>query len=655
LSFTSFFKRLPLAVKLMLIGLIPLILLIYLSTQLISEQDKKLDLLNGYMKRINQSSDISQLSTELQAERRYSFEHALRGGLKNEMIRQRDYTDTALQKLKSNYSETLGDFQAYTFISDINGFRNSFDNGKVSANAIMHYYTTAVFRLNTMNTVAVVNNPYLEPVYQDMISQKIISEMITYLAIIRTNIYNVLYTKKYMVETLMGTLGTYDVYKTYERELMLKAPPDLLSDFNHLKKNSTLRPTLTYIDTVFKTYRFDSTYSYQEWWNISLSGVDQLRRLQENLLNKVQQRINKIYNQQQKARSRTILLITLMIILGIGIILYTTRSITIMLLELKKAAQRIAQGATGIHLQNISNDVIGSLSDSILRIDKANRTLADAAESIGKGKFDVPVKPRSKEDVLGNAIIQMKNDLQRFTGEMIELEKRKDTFITMASHELKTPITSIKGYVQLLLKMVNEQYKKGENISRPLLHTSLLTIDKQVSKLTRLITELLDLSKIETGQFDLNRQRFNLNDLVVETIKDLQQTTSNHLISFENGVVIDINADRDRIGQVITNILTNAIKYSPRADKIEVQIYPVEGREIAVSIRDYGIGIEKNDQHKIFERFYRAEGDKEKTFPGFGIGLFIASEIIQRHKGKIKVDSEPGKGSVFTVILPLKG
>jgi signal transduction histidine kinase len=342
-----------------------------------------------------------------------------------------------------------------------------------------------------------------------------------------------------------------------------------------------------------------------------------------------------------------------MMFLGIAVILYTIRSITTMLLELKKAAQKIAQGATNIHLRNISNDVIGSLSESILRIDMANRDLANAAEDIGKGKFDVPINPRSQADVLGNAIIQMKNNLQRFTNEMIELEKRKDTFITMASHELKTPITSIKGYVQLLLKMVIDIDKKGEEFSRPLLHSSLLTIDKQVTKLTRLISELLDLSKIETGQFEMRIQQFSVNDLVAETVKDLQQITTHHRISLQNGLERKIQGDRDRIGQVLTNLLTNAIKYSPRSDKIELQVYPVGDKEIAISVRDYGIGIENSHQERIFERFYRVEGEKEKTYPGFGIGLFIASEIIHRHNGKIKVESEPGKGSVFTVILPV--
>jgi len=653
MRFNEFFKRIPLPVKLMLIGLIPLLLLTYLSVQLVSEQGNKLDLLGGYINRIQQSSDIDQLSYEIQVERRYSFEYALKGALKNEMMRQRKFTDTALDVVRKRYSSSLKNFTDYTFLSEFDVFRQRIDSGDAGPQAIMHYYTTAVFRLNTMNIVAGGTNVYLKNVYPDLIGQKILAEIITYITIIRINIYNALYTKKHMSEILMGTLGSYDVYKTYERELRQKTSPKTLRAYDSLCKNTELNPTIDYMDKLFRTLEFDSTYSSEQWWEVSLNAVNKLRQFQAQLRDEVELAINKIYNEQLRARNRSIIVVILMIIIGVGVIFYTTRSITLMLLDLKKAAQHISEGGTNIQLQKFTNDVIGSLSDSILRIDRANRNLAEAAEIIGKGKFDISIEPRSREDVLGNAIIRMKNDLHRFTNEMKELEKRKDTFITMASHELKTPITSIKGYVQLLLKMVNDIDKKGEELSRPLLHSSLLTIDKQVSKMTRLISELLDLSKIETGQFELRIQKFNLNDLVAETIKDLQQTTSHHQISLQNGMEFDIRGDKDRIGQVITNLLTNAIKYSPRSDKIEVQIYPLGREEVAISIRDYGIGIEKSEQNKIFERFYRAEGEEEKTYPGFGIGLFIASEIVNRHRGHIKVDSEPGKGSLFTVVLPV--
>ena len=653
MTFKSFFKKLPLSAKLMMIGLIPLVWLTYLSIVLISEQENKLNLLNGYITRIRQSSDITKLINALQLERRYSFEYALKGGPKKEMISRRNATDSVLKKLDTTYKATLGDFKEYTFLSNLTNHRLMIDSGKMNANAVMHFYTTAVFRLNTMTGVAAGNNVYLDPVYKELISQKILSEMITYLSIIRINIYNVLYTRTYMTETLLGTLGTYDVYKSYVNEFNQKASPAAIAHYMEILDNSTLRPTLTYIDTLFKTFHFDSTYDYQQWWDLSLEGITKLRQLQSNMLSNVEEKVNIIYTNEHKAKNRTIIVLIAMIVLGTAIIVFTIRSITLTLLDLKKATQRISEGETGLQLEKLSDDVIGTLSDAIMRIDRSNKTLAEAAEAIGKGKFDVEVEPRSKHDVLANAIIEMKEDLQRLTDERIEAEKRKDLFITMASHELKTPVTSIQGYIQLLLKMISDQNKKTEPLSKTVFLSSLLMVDKQVNKLKRLISDLLDLSKIETGQLQFNKEHFNLNELVSETIRSLQQTTESHLITFQNGVKAEIDGDRDRIGQVLINLLSNAIKYSPAAEKVEVTLYKASIEFVSVSVKDYGIGINADDQNKIFERFYRANGKEAQSYPGFGIGLFIAHDIIQKHKGSIAVKSEQNSGSTFTFSLPI--
>jgi PAS domain S-box-containing protein len=235
--------------------------------------------------------------------------------------------------------------------------------------------------------------------------------------------------------------------------------------------------------------------------------------------------------------------------------------------------------------------------------------------------------------------------------ELKKLEQRKDDFIKMASHELKTPITSINGYVQLLLNIYNEADEQRLQLSKQTVKSSLNTIAKQVVKLTRLISELLDLSRIESGKLELDKTAFDLRSMIEETVQDIRQTASKHAIILHNDFEGKIVADKDRIGQALLNLLTNAIKYSPNADLIEVFVEN-GNRSAIIKVKDYGIGIDKKDQQKIFERFYRVEGKSEQTFPGFGIGLFIASEIIQRHNGSIRVESEKGKGSVFTVTLP---
>jgi PAS domain S-box-containing protein len=232
------------------------------------------------------------------------------------------------------------------------------------------------------------------------------------------------------------------------------------------------------------------------------------------------------------------------------------------------------------------------------------------------------------------------------------LEQRKDDFIKMASHELKTPITSIKGYVQLLLVIYEEMNDEKLSASKGTVKSSLSTVSKQITKLTRLISDLLDMSRIETGKLDLNYSEFDPVLLVEETVQDIRHTSSRHNIIIHNEFEGTLEADRDRIAQVLINLLTNAIKYSPSSDTIDVFIRG-DNNSIAFSVADYGIGINKTEQVRIFERFYRVEGKNELTYPGFGIGLFIASEIVQRHQGTIQVKSEKDKGSVFTFKLPL--
>ena len=244
-----------------------------------------------------------------------------------------------------------------------------------------------------------------------------------------------------------------------------------------------------------------------------------------------------------------------------------------------------------------------------------------------------------------NGKIQMWVGTSTDIHEIKENEEQKDFFISMASHELKTPITTTKGYIQILMS-------KYQNNGDAFLNNSLETVNKQIITLTTLITELLDLSKIKTGSLQLMKEQFYITGLIKEIVKDLQHTSPDCVIDFTEREDASVFADKGRIGQVIINFLTNAIKYSPSCKEIAISS-KVANNMVSVAVKDGGIGINKSDQQKIFERFYRVAGKDEKTFPGFGIGLFIAAEIIQRHEGKIGVASEPGNGSVFYFSLPL--
>jgi PAS domain S-box-containing protein len=221
----------------------------------------------------------------------------------------------------------------------------------------------------------------------------------------------------------------------------------------------------------------------------------------------------------------------------------------------------------------------------------------------------------------------------------------RDDFISVASHELKTPITSVKIFTQVLQRhaAMNSDEKA---------HTSLTKMDKQIDKLTDLIYNMLNISKIQTGRLELNIKEFRFDDLVVEIVEILQQMTIKHKLVIVGKTNKMIYGDEDRIGQVLSNLISNAIKYSPGGDKIVITLTSKKN-QLGVSVQDHGIGMAKQHLHKIFNRFYRVSGAIDQTFPGMGIGLYISSEIIARHGGKLWAESTPGKGSTFFMTLPL--
>jgi two-component system sensor histidine kinase VicK len=226
-------------------------------------------------------------------------------------------------------------------------------------------------------------------------------------------------------------------------------------------------------------------------------------------------------------------------------------------------------------------------------------------------------------------------------------DQRKNDFIAMVSHELKTPLTSLKGYIQLL-KI------KSKDVEDPFVLSALYKANNQVDKMSDMIKGFLDVARIEGGKIHLDIQPFQIKELIDEAIEEVSSIAmrAHSIVSHacEDFIVV---GDRSKIEQVINNLLSNAIKYSPKADSIEITCEAIDGM-LQIGIKDKGMGIKPKDIKKLFERFYRVESDHTKEIGGFGVGLYICSEIISRHKGKLWVESEYGNGSTFYFTLPLK-
>lgn len=225
-----------------------------------------------------------------------------------------------------------------------------------------------------------------------------------------------------------------------------------------------------------------------------------------------------------------------------------------------------------------------------------------------------------------------------------EIIKQKDEFVGVVSHELKTPLTSIKAYIQLLQK------KYAASTDNDAI-TYLAKVNNQLNKLSTLINELLDVTRMESGKFKLDTHKFVLDELLDEVISDMQSISEKHKIIKKNDFKGKITSDRERLGQILINLISNAIKYSPNSNKVIVKV-EVQMKNLKICVRDFGIGISKTDQKKLFKRFFRAGGDKTNTFPGLGLGLYISQELAKRLGGFLSVSSIKGKGSTFCFTLP---
>ena len=240
--------------------------------------------------------------------------------------------------------------------------------------------------------------------------------------------------------------------------------------------------------------------------------------------------------------------------------------------------------------------------------------------------------------------------LSHFSGVVIEIteqkqdEIRKNDFIAMVSHELKTPLTSLKGYMQLLTS-------KAKKSADMFTINALERGNTQITKMTAMINGFLNVSRLESGKIYLEKAPFVLEEMMQDIIEEINITTHSHEVVMLPGDKCTLNADADKIGQVVNNFLTNAVKYSPAGSRIEVAV-KTSANNVTISVKDQGMGINPADLDKIFDRFYRVQNQHAQNISGFGIGLYLCAEIVYRHDGRIWVESEIGKGSAFHFSIP---
>ncbi|HSX39374.1 MAG TPA: ATP-binding protein [Candidatus Saccharimonadales bacterium] len=257
-----------------------------------------------------------------------------------------------------------------------------------------------------------------------------------------------------------------------------------------------------------------------------------------------------------------------------------------------------------------------------------------------KGKYIVgEIRERPK---IINKKVTMRLGIIRDITQRKLLEKQKDMWVGISTHELKTPLTTIKAYTQLLLKS-----KLSENEQN-----YLKTINALTNKMTNLINDLLDAAQINSGTLTIKKDKVSITNLLETLARNSQIAFNTHTIVLDKTVEISLICDKERVGQAISNLVSNAVKYSKPKTKIILGLQLLQNNAV-ISVKDFGIGIPKKNLSNVFNVFYRAGNYEERSISGLGLGLFIAQYIVQKHNGKIWVESEENIGSTFYISLPL--
>ena len=346
------------------------------------------------------------------------------------------------------------------------------------------------------------------------------------------------------------------------------------------------------------------------------------------------------------AIQRKAFVITFFIILiGIILTIVTIRFVTQPLRKLMEATKIVAHGNLDYHVKIIRKDEIGVLANSFNQMTSDLKKSRKEIEDWNR-ELEIKVADRTKELIKKHRELkQYSEDLQRAYEELKTLDKAKDDFLSLVSHELRTPLSSIVAYTEVLLDDMAES-KEEEN--------SFLEIIKNESgRLTRLINNVLDLSKMEAGRMPFNFKYVALQDLVNSSVKGLSGVSGKHrqtiINNLENSSIV-VYADEDKIIQVLSNILNNAMKFTPDEGVITIS-GSIEDKMAEVTISDTGCGIKEKDYSKVFDKFQQIE-DVNHHSEGTGLGMPISKIIIENHSGKIWFDSEIHKGTTFYFTLP---
>lgn len=410
----KYFMQLPLPRKLMLVAVIPLVCLVYFGIAVFNKQSEDIDTIDNLVQKITTATTIMKVADEIHMERRNSVNYVMLTGSLNDLLTQRAKTDLAIDAVKGRLLASDSRFFQYSLLNTLPKKRKDIDNKNMPQREVLDYYSNLIFRLNDLANTNTPDIPVLKAVQQDMNAQYLLAQMAAYQGMIRMDIYYFMLKKEVWPEDFARVENNADMYAALRAELVDKASPAVSKDYLKMESSNEMTVTDDFIKSTITSRKIDTLFNADSWWDNSSLAVDQLKQLQRSVMDKVGRDAKIISKKENDLKTRYLLALVGIVVLVVVFISYTIKGITDSLELLRAAAVNIAKGVPGSAPEVHAKDAIGSLARSFTTIDQTSQELATAADSIGKGNFNIDVKPRSEGDVLGHAVVQMAADLKTF-------------------------------------------------------------------------------------------------------------------------------------------------------------------------------------------------------------------------------------------------
>jgi len=664
------FNWLSLKQKLFLTAFFPLLILTWFSVDKILmgyENERKLGVVRQKTSEIHLMSVVVH---EIQKERDYSVLYINNPifEIQSKLVGQINQSDSIVRSIKIDALQSHLDTNFFKEFRDIKEVRSKISWFQMSSEEVDVYYSNVIEQLiERIASIATASG--IEKTNEAMRAYISLIRTKESLGRMRTTINKAFDMGRFEDLDYGKFAGQKGAFESNLKSFLKLASPEINDVFQRDFYHGNVARMLEMTDYAFE-HPQDRLYTYtaEDWWISATGALNILNEIEVLALHGIEYLIKEEYKSAQDKINASLIMISSTILLVVLWVLLSINSVNYQMRLLGAAANKIKNGDTDIEIEVFSNDSIGELTKAFLSMVDNTNELALVANKIGKGNYDVPVNIRGDKDTLGLALLNMQDSLKTTTVELRDTveelkqsNRYKSEFLANMSHELRTPLNSL-----LILSKLLADNSVG-NLTKDQVDSAMV-IHKSGNSLLVLINDILDLSKIEAGRLDIEINEHSFAE-IVDDLHPLFKPIAN-----EKGVQLEfelqtkreaLQTDKMRLEQILKNIISNAIKFTPNGGKVRVVVRDMDDdREkmelgifkdaIAFDVVDTGIGIPKDKQSQVFEAFRQADGSISRQYGGTGLGLSITKKLVDLLNGELKLKSEEGKGTTFTVVFPIE-